>query len=421
MGLLKNLSKLKDSSTSTKNKVIVDDFEETKVTYFQDGYGSSKSAMGNTTILKTSLENVFEDYKEKSRKDKEQQAELKKPHIDKIKKLETEAHKRAVAKEIKQDNVDNITKDIDSINFEISEVKNDPNKYGIDADKKPKAQFFIGLFILLPLTIYLMVFYISASYSAFFKEFKDSDVMTAIFDGNSLTKAFGEDGGLLEGIFVIFLPFVFMGLGYLIHMYQKETKWSGMLKITGIFIITFIFDALLAYQIEKKIFDFEKTLSSPDFDFQIAFSKPEFWTIIFAGFLVYIIWGLVFDFIMKEYENFDKIQSFIRAHKENRKNVIANKQKILTEIASINNELAGIEGEIKEIQSTIDGFIFEEKKYLLFHTQYLKGWLMAIQKEIHIPHKEKNELIDECDKINITHILKLGLNESNYENLVYKK
>jgi len=420
MGILKKLSKIKDnSSNDNKSTNQVEDFEKTKVTFFQDGYGSSKGAMGNPTILKTSLENVFEDYKEKARINKEQQDELKRPHIEKIKSFETEVHKREIAKEIKQDNIDTINKDIDSINFEISEVKNDPNKYGIDADKKPKAQFFIGLFILLPLTIYLMVFYISASYSAFFKQFLDSDVMTAIFDGNALSKAI--EHGWLEGVFVVFLPFVFMGLGYLIHMYQKETKWTGVVKIIGIFIITFIFDALLAFQIEKKIYDFEKTPSSPDFDFQIAFSKPEFWTIIFAGFLVYIIWGLVFDFIMKEYENFDKIQSFIRAHKENRKNLLVNKQKFKDGVSSIENELAEINGQIKETQSTVDGFIFEEKKYLLFHTEYLKGWFLAIQKEIHLPHKEKGELIDKCEKANLAHITRLGLNDSSYENLIYKK
>ena len=323
MGILKKLSQIKDNSSSKKSAIQIDDFEKTKVTFFQDGYGSSKGAMGNPTILKTSLENVFEDYKEKSRKNKEQQDELKKPFIDKTKKFETEVHKRETAKEIKIDNINALNKDIDTINFEISDVKNDPNKYGIDADKKPKAQFFIGLFIILPLTIYLMVFYISASYSAFFKQFLDSDIMTAIFDGNAFSKALKD--GWLEAVFVVSLPFIFMGLGYLIHMYQKETKFSGVTKILGILIITFIFDALLAFQIEKKIYDFEKTPSSADFDFQIAFSKPEFWTIIFAGFIVYIIWGLVFDFIMKEYENFDKIKSFIRTHKENRRNLLEKK------------------------------------------------------------------------------------------------
>ena len=419
MGILKKLTQIKGKSSNNNEQNTTENFEKLKITFYQDGYGSSKGAMGNPTILKTSLENVFEDYKEKARKNKEQQNELKKPHIEKLKRTETEISKRETAKEIKQENIKNINQKIDKINFEISDVKNDPNKYGVDAEKKAKAQFFIGLFILLPLTMYLMVFYVSASYSAFFKQFLDSDVMTAIFDGHAFEKAMQQ--GWLEGAFVIFLPFVFMGLGFLIHMFQKEKKWSSIVKVLGIFIITFIFDALLAFQIEKKIYEFEKTLTSPDFNFQIAFTKPEFWTIIFAGFLVYIIWGLVFDFIMKEYENFDKIKVFIRSHKENRKNLVTKNDKLIDEVDAIDNEISDLKGKTKEIQSTIDGFIFEEKKYLLFHTEYLKGWFLAIQKEIHLPHKEKNVLIQQCETINLEHIKRLGLDDSSYENLIYNK
>lgn len=419
MGILKKLAQIKGKTSNDSNQNSTENFEKFKITFFEDGYGTSKGAMGNPTILKTSLENVFEDYKEKAKKDEERQKELKKPHIEKLKRTETEIAKRETAKEIKQENIKNINQKIDKINFEISDVKNDPNKYGIDAEKKARVQFYIGLFILLPLTLYLMVFYVSASYSAFFKQFKDSDIMAAIFDGHAFEKSMQQ--GWLEGAFVIFLPFVFMGLGYLIHMFQKEKKWGNTLKVIGIFIITFIFDALLAYQIEKKIYEFEKTPTSPEFNFQIAFTKPEFWTIIFAGFLVYIIWGLVFDFAMKEYENIDKIKVFIRSHKENKKNLLAKKEKLEEEIDAIDNEISELKGKAKEIQSTIDGFIFEEKRYLLYHTEYLKGWLLAIQKEIHLPHKEKNELIKQCETVSSEHLKNLGLNDSSYQNLIYVK
>ena len=38
------------------------------------------------------------------------------------------------------------------------------------------------------------------------------------------------------------------------------------------------------------------------FDFQKAITEEGFWVIIFAGFLVYLIWGIVFDLVMKEHE-----------------------------------------------------------------------------------------------------------------------
>src|SRR5690606_33215386 len=138
------------------------------------------------------------------------------------------------------------------------------------------------------------------------------------FDGNALAKSI--EGGWLEGVFIATIPFAFMGLGYLIHMFQKHKSWTSYIKIAVLFAVTFIFDAILAYQIEKKIYEIQKTPDSPPFDLKIAFSSVEFWGIIFAGFIVYIIWGLVFDFIMKEYDNFDKIKSFIRTKIEDIKN-----------------------------------------------------------------------------------------------------
>lgn len=420
MKRLKILTQTKDkqsNESNNSNQQINNNYVNFGVTYFDDGYATSIHALGNPTILRTSLENVYETYKQNEINNLNRQAELKKPYKENLKRKETEIKKRETAKEIKNGKINDINLKIDKINSEITDVKNNPHKYGIDAEKKVRAQFYIGIFILLPLTLYLIVFYVSASYSAFFKQFNDSDIIAAIFDGHAFEKAIQQ--GWLEGAFVILLPFVFMGLGFIIHMFQKEKHKGNVIKIIGIITTTFIFDALLAYQIEKKIYEFEKTLSSPDFNFPIAFTKPEFWSIIFAGFIVYIIWGLVFDFVMKEYENIDKINLFINLHKKDREHLISKKEKLKNEIESIEKEISELQGEAQEIQSAIDGFIFEEKRYLLFHTEYLKGWLLAIQREIALPHVENNQLIKRCEEVSIEHLQNLGLeNNINYENLM---
>ncbi len=72
-------------------------------------------------------------------------------------------------------------------------------------------------------------------------------------------------------------------------------------KIGMLFIVTFLFDAILAYLIEEKLYDLNKSLTDPPFSVSYALESPGFWVIIFAGFISYIIWGLVFDFIMHEH------------------------------------------------------------------------------------------------------------------------
>ncbi|HEX9601891.1 MAG TPA: ABC transporter permease, partial [Mariniflexile sp.] len=297
------------------------------------------------------------------------------------------------------------------------EVKRDPEKYGLDVDKKPKAQFYIGFFVLIPITFYLLVFYMSASFSAFFKNFDSNQLTAAIFDGKALSKAI--EGGWLEGIFIGTIPFAFMGLGYLVHMFLKHKNWISYLKIATLYAVTFIFDSILAYQIEKKIYEIERTPDSPVFDLQIAFSKVEFWGIIFAGFVVYIIWGLVFDFVMKEYDNFDKIKSFISTRREDIKNCGQNIQKLMDRLNPIKEEISGIEGKINDLQRTIDGFIFSNKHYLTYHTEYVKGWFLAISDNFD-SLKRRDELLSKCVEQEKLHLQQHNVSGEDYEGTLYK-
>jgi hypothetical protein len=417
MNSLKNIFSLKKSVPQEIEKPKEEDVKKIKLTFFESGYGSSKQAAGNHTIFKACLQNVYMDYKGKCREDEKLQKELKEPYVQEKSKYEIELKKRKTVKGIIEEGIATLESKISIFKSEISEVKHNPEKFVEDVDKKPKAQFYLGLIVLIPITFYLLVFYISASYSAFFKTFNTNQFTNAIFDANALTKAI-EDGWL-EGVFVATIPFAFMGLGYLIHMFQKHKNWLSYVKIATLFIVTFIFDAILAYQIEKKIFDIEKTLNSPEFNVPIAFTKAEFWGIIFAGFVVYIIWGLVFDFIMKEYDNFDKIKTFIRSRREDIKNC---EQEIISQTEKLNpikEDISGIEGKINDLQRTIDGFVFSNKHYLTYHAEYVKGWFLGIADNFD-DLKRKDQLLSLCTAEEKKHLQEHDIADESYEGRLYK-
>lgn len=402
----------KDSSSNYQSEIG-------KETYYQDGYESSVSANGNSIIFRRCLNDVYQKFKERCRQDKREQQQLNAPHIAEQNRQQTELRKRETLKSIKQDETKRLNSKIEQLKCDIASVRSNPEEHGIEATKKPKAQFFIGLIILLPITLYLLVFYISASYSAFFKTFNSTDLFAAIFDANALSKAFAD--GWLETVFVCTIPFAFMGLGYLIHMFykNKEKIWN-IIKIGLLFVITFLFDAILAYQIENKIYDFEKTLESPPFNLGIAIEKVEFWGIIFAGFVVYIIWGLVFDFVMKEHENIDKIEVFLTKLKQDKTNLQLRKDEIEKELDNLSTEITVINGKIDEAQLKIDGFIFPERKYLLYHAEYVRGWFMAISEQIALPGEKKTLLLQECEQARKNHLLELKDFKFHSENVVYK-
>lgn len=416
MNKLKNIFALKEKEVEEIPNDINEEAKDFKITFFESGYGSSKSANGNPIVYKACLNNVYMDYKGKCRENENLQNEFKKPYKEEKGKVEIELKKRSTAALIIEESIQKEESNILTFRNDIVEVKNDPGKFGLEVDKKPKAQFYLGLVVLIPITFYLLVFYISASYSAFFKNFETDELAAAIFDGKAFTKAISE--GWLVGAFIATIPFAFMGLGYLIHMFQKHKHWLSYLKITLLFLIAFIFDAILAYQIEKKIYNIEKTPDSLPFDINIAFTSVEFWGIIFAGFVVYIIWGLVFDFIMKEYDNFDKIKGFIKTRKEDIKNTKLNISRLKQKLDPIKEEISGLQGKINDLQRTIDGFIFSDKHYLTYHAEYVKGWYLAITD--HLPLKRADDILEKCVEVEKQHLVDHSIANNNSEGVLYK-
>ena len=117
------------------------------------GYEDSKNANGNHLLLGVSLDNVYQGFKERCRKDEYYQRRIKEPYVKEQEQQKTELLRRNTAREIKEGEINRLQARISKIDTDIVEVKSNPEKFGIDADKKPKAQFYMGLLVLLPITI----------------------------------------------------------------------------------------------------------------------------------------------------------------------------------------------------------------------------------------------------------------------------
>lgn len=421
MKSLKQLFSLKKTDAGSQENLSPDNQEEReqiRISYYQSGWAASVKATGKPLVLKACLQNLYSSFEDQCRKQLLEQERLKQPYKEEQEKHRTELKKCETAIGIYEKKEQEIEQEVEKIKYKIVDVKVNPKKY-IDEVKEAAAQFYVGLALLLPITLYLLVFYISASYSAFFKQFSDDSLTAAIFDADALTNSF--KASWLEGMLVITIPFVFMGLGYVIHMVQKGKGAKNTFRMIALFAITFLFDGLLAYIIEKKIYDFNRTTDSAPYNLSIALGQAEFWMIIFAGFVVYIIWGLVFDFVMKEHENKDKIRVFIRGKKEELVNIEKVKTANSNKILDFKQQVDTINGAIRLLQAKIDGFVFPVKEYLNYHHQYKEGWYQAIGTEIALPHREKEELLQSCEETSVEHLRQLDLLDPDFQHLVYSK
>jgi hypothetical protein len=204
-------------------------------------------------------------------------------------------------------------------------------------------------------------------------------------------------------------------------MFQEKRGIVNKLKIASLFVITFLFDAILAYLIDEKLYNLNKTFDSPEFNVSIAFQSVSFWLIIFAGFVSYIVWGLVFDFVMKEHADRDKIKSFIKEKKE----AVFEKEKVLSKlkdkIEKIEDEISELKVRISELQNIIDGLILPVMNYKALSAEYFQGWLHYIASEMGLGKDEQDAKLSECSTVYDKHINGLELNTDTYQNKVYTK
>ena len=218
---------------------------------------------------------------------------------------------------------------INALNDTVAELKeklSDAKAQHGEINKMAKAKLTVGLVILCILTLYLFIFYSSTFYSAFYKVFSTGNIKIGaeMFDSQAIPHALTEGFG--ELMFILCAPIIFMGLGYGLHFFMQQKSWTRFLKAGSVLAITFIFDCILAYLIAKKIYDIEaltKLGDIPEFNLGIAIRDINVWAVIFCGFIVYLIWGIVFDMVMTAYEELrsnrkeiEKLEEKIRDKKE---------------------------------------------------------------------------------------------------------
>lgn len=268
------------------------------------------------------------------------------------------------------------------------------NKNG-GINRMARVKLIIGSIILFILTIYLFIFYSSTFYSAFFKNFLevfevggDIGVGTAMFDPQALAKAYTN--GFSELVFILSAPIIFMGLGYCLHFFMQSKSVFRFLKAGSVLFITLVFDCILAYLIGKKIYDIEVLTSlsqMPPFTLSMAIEDINFWAVIFCGFIVYLIWGIVFDMVLSAYEDLRsnrneivRIQHILRSLNTTLQNLI--QMKLNSE-----NALKLLESEKAKIEHSLSQDVhFDLHIIRLALSDFYAGWISmmnSLSKSIH--------------------------------------
>lgn len=413
-----DFSNLKKGLFSFKNTVPEDADQQIpdadkSINFKEYGFERCNAHQGSSVGLKTCLNRIFHEYKEELRRNEEKQIELKKPLNIKLQQLKSENDSLKL-KLVKIENIHLLEakKKILRLNDELLEIIKNPGQ--LAGDKVGKAGMYIGGIILTFLTIYLFIFYSSATYSAFFKEFSLNElgIANSIFDAKALSKALKD--GFTELALILTIPFVFLGLGYLIHKFQQTKSWLMYFKIAALVMVTFVFDTILAYEITEKIYNVQKENSFqnfPEYSMNLAFQSVSFWLIIFAGFVVYIIWGFVFDFFMDSYAQQDKVTISKFAKKVEIKEAEQDVKQYLLQLEKDNTTFNENLNEINKLQGMLNSPIIRPHDFQGIVHQFSDGWFQWMSANL----KTKEDLAE--GHMIINEFITSNLNTTEYISL----
>ena len=132
----------------------------------------------------------------------------------------------------------------------------------------------------------------------------------------------------------------------------------------------------------------------PEMEISMAIKQVNFWLIIFAGFVVYIIWGLVFDFTMREYEKMDKVRYAIKNKEQKLSEYKSECKQIRERISILQNEKSSTQGEIDKLKIQLESYVLYFNDVREGINNYFTGWVGYLKSTA-----ASQNLIQECNQI----------------------
>ena len=264
-----------------------------KVNLKDYGYEMSGRNTGSADSLKYYLEQIYEGHlvDEKGTKTEEEKDIIRHKISDLKKEIQ---EKQGDIRNIEQTKIPENEQAITRITHEIKRIKED--KLDLDTNERFNSfKFSLNLFFLMMLSVYLFFFYVVIIYDALAGS-KPKVVGGILPSPEILQKA------LTSNPILMFAPFILFALGYALHFFAQHRSTFKYLWTPLILLITLGLDWLIAAKILDNINKGNEILG---LNVTIWYHSWDFWIILFMGFMIYIIWGVLLHSLLDEWDKKD--------------------------------------------------------------------------------------------------------------------
>lgn len=268
-----------------------------------------------------------------------------------------------------------IEKKIKDLNDEIQQTKIDLADNKVETGYHPEKYIMYASLTVL-LSFYLLFFYASAIYASFFR------------NAGTILKLAGDDIALyldsifdVKGIFtaspallIVYLgAFLFFAIGLIPHNIEGKNKnFLVGLAIFG----AFIADSLMAYKIDLGIHDLKVMAGIADADWNF-YSSINFYMVLLFGFCAYLVWGYMFEMMLKEKNKKTgdvKAALIIKGLKEEIKTLKSELQVLETKIIELETQIKSILSQLEQLKKDLEGRMLNPDVLSQNLTSFYMGW-----------------------------------------------
>ena len=268
-----------------------------------------------------------------------------------------------------------VEKRIKELNDEIQQTRIDLAENNVQTGYQPEKHImYAGLTIVL--SFYLLFFYASAIYASFFR------------NAGTILKVAGDDIALyldsifdVKGIFtaspaliIVYLgAFLFFAIGLIPHNIEGQHKKLNVgLAIFG----AFIADSLMAYKIDLGIHDLKVMAGVADSEWHF-YSSINFYMVLLFGFCAYLVWGYMFEMMLKEKNKKTgdvRAALIIKGLKEEIKTLRSELEVLETKIIELETQIKTIISQLEQLKKDLESRMLNPDALSQNLTSFYMGW-----------------------------------------------